>query len=214
MSSLLPLPRPQQAFLSRLLQSMRRGPTVGVTSPLKCREASRLKQAHSPTNRRCLAGLTLGRLAAWAEPRAQSIPAGSPVPCVGPRMLQSGDAISHAQKSLLPVSGHKSTVAQRTLPGWDSRPELAPVLGGTWLVPATPGLSLSVRHMTEPALVLSQVSLSIQGSGMRDKTAKCIASATVPINIFKTCQGYCGQNHADRKLAFTVHYFTCIFLVG
>lgn len=93
-------------------------------------------------------------------------------------------------------------------------PELALVLSGTWLVPATPGLSLSVRHMTEPALVLSQVSLSIQGSGMRDKTAKCIASATVPINIFKTCQGYCGQNHADRKLAFTVHYLTCIFLVG
>lgn len=129
MSSLLPLPRPQQAFLSRLLQSMRRGPAVGVTSPLKCREASRLKQAHSPTNRRCLARLTLGRLAAWAEPREQSIPAGSPVPCVGPRMLQSGDAISHAQKSLLPVSGHKSTVAQRTLPGWDSRPGARPRAG-------------------------------------------------------------------------------------
>lgn len=81
----------------------------------------------------------------------------------------------------------------------------------TW--PATPnsGLSLSVRPMIQPDLVLSQGLFSIQEFGTRDETTKYITSTTVPINIFKTRQGRCGQNHPVRKLAFTLRYLTYIF---
>lgn len=65
-------------------------------------------------------------------------------------------------------------------------PELAPALRVTEPVMATSSLNLSLGHMTELDSVLSQVPFSIQGLGMRFKTAKQIASVTVPRNIFKT----------------------------
>lgn len=125
-----------------------------------------------------------------------------PVTC-GPGTSSEWRSRSHAQDSFL-LSGHKSTATQKhPLAGMADLgpvPELALALHVTEPGTATSSLNLSLGHMTELDSVLSQVPFSIQGLGMRFKTANQVASVTVPRNIFKTHPGCCEQTPQSASL--------------